>query len=158
MDSAGDIPPAMEKNFLGVILNESDRMTHIVQDLVTLSRFDSGRSELKLERFSFQTAVRDIYNAVLMDAQRHGHTLTLDLSPDIPDIVGDRDRVLQVMMNVVSNAIKYTPDGGQIAISAGRNPLRVWMAVSDSGIGMPARAHPPHIHGIYRGGQGPSPV
>ena len=76
VDSAGDIPPAMEKNFLGVILNESDRMTHIVQDLLTLSRFDSGRSELKLERFSFQTAVRDIYNAVLMDAQRHGHTLT----------------------------------------------------------------------------------
>ena len=150
VDSAGDIPPAMEKNFLGVILNESDRMTHIVQDLLTLSRFDSGRSELKLERFSFQTAVRDIYNAVLMDAQRHGHTLTLDLSPDIPDIVGDRDRVLQVMMNVVSNAIKYTPDGGQIAISAGRNPLRVWMEVGDNGIGIPASDRPRIFERFYR--------
>ena len=150
VDSAGDIPPAMEKNFLGVILNESDRMTHIVQDLLTLSRFDSGRSELKLEQFSFQTAVRDIYNAVLMDAQRHGHTLTLDLSPDIPDIVGDRDRVLQVMMNVVSNAIKYTPDGGQIAISAGRNPLRVWMEVSDNGIGIPASDRPRIFERFYR--------
>ena len=150
VDSAGDIPPAMEKNFLGVILNESDRMTHIVQDLLTLSRFDSGRSELKLERFSFQAAVRDIYNAVLMDAQRHGHTLTLELSPDIPDIVGDRDRILQVMMNVVSNAIKYTPDGGQIAISAGRNPLRVWMEVSDNGIGIPASDRPRIFERFYR--------
>ena len=150
VDSAGDIPPAMEKNFLGVILNESDRMTHIVQDLLTLSRFDSGRSELKLERFSFSAAVRDIYNAVLMDAQRHGHTLTLDIAPDIPDMVGDRDRILQVMMNVVSNAIKYTPDGGQIAISAGRNPLRVWMEVSDNGIGIPEADRPRIFERFYR--------
>lgn len=150
VDSAGDIPPAMEKNFLGVILNESDRMTHIVQDLLTLSRFDSGRSELKLERFSFSAAVRDIYNAVLMDAQRHGHTLTLDIAPDIPDIVGDRDRILQVMMNVVSNAIKYTPDGGQIAVSTGRNPLRVWMEVSDNGIGIPETDRPRIFERFYR--------
>ena len=95
VDGAGDIPLDMEKNFLGVILNESDRMTHIVQDLLTLSRFDSGRSELKLERFSFRASVRDIYNAVLMDAQRHGHHLELDLPEDLPDIVGDRDRILQ---------------------------------------------------------------
>ena len=149
-DNAGDIPPETEKNFLGVILNESDRMTHIVQDLLTLSRFDSGRSELKLERFSFSAAVRDIYNAVLMDAQRHGHTLTLEVGPDIPEMVGDRDRVLQVMMNVVSNAIKYTPDGGQIAISAGRNPLRVWMEVSDNGIGIPEADRPRIFERFYR--------
>ena len=57
-DSAGDIPPAMEKKFLGVILGESDRMTHIVQDLLTLSRFDSGRDDLKLARFSFERRCR----------------------------------------------------------------------------------------------------
>ena len=150
VDGVGDIPLEMEKNFLGVILNESDRMAHIVQDLLTLSRFDSGRSELKLERFSFSSAVRDIYNAVLMEAQRHGHTLSLDLAPDLPEIVGDRDRVLQVMMNVVSNAIKYTPDGGQIAISAGRNPLRVWMEVADNGIGIPEADRPRVFERFYR--------
>ena len=150
VDNAGELPPDTEKNFLGVILNESDRMTHIVQDLLTLSRFDSGRSELKLARFSFSAAVRDIYSAVLMDAQRHGHTLTLDIAPGVPEIVGDRDRVLQVMMNVVSNAIKYTPDGGQIAISAGRNPLRVWMEVSDNGIGIPEADRPRIFERFYR--------
>ena len=49
VDSAGDLPPAMEKKFLGVILNESDRMTHIVQDLLTLSRFDSGRHRFEAD-------------------------------------------------------------------------------------------------------------
>ena len=137
VDGAGDMPPQMEKNFLGVILGESDRMTHIVQDLLTLSRFDSGRSELKLAPFSFSAAIRDVYNAVLMEAQRHGHTLKLALEPGLPDIVGDRDRLVQVMMNVVSNAIKYTPDGGHIGVAAGVAGADVWMEVSDNGIGIP---------------------
>ncbi len=137
-DSAGELPPEMEKNFLGVILGESDRMTRIVQDLLTLSRFDSGRSPLNLTRFSFAATLRDLYNAVILEAQRHGHQLTLDLPEDLPDIVADRERVLQVMMNVVSNAIKYTPDGGRIQISAGLAGNKVWMEVDDNGIGIPA--------------------
>ena len=137
VDNAGELPPDTEKNFLGVILNESDRMTHIVQDLLTLSRFDSGRSELKLAPFAFGQAVQDVYDAILMEAQRHGHTVTLDMPDSLPEIVGDRERILQVMMNVVSNSIKYTPDGGQIRISAGQWPGKVWMEVADNGIGIP---------------------
>ena len=136
-DSAGELPPELEKNFLGVILNESDRMTHIVQDLLTLSRFDSGRNELKLAPFPFGQAVQDVYNAILMEAQRHGHTVELKLPGQLPDVMGDRERVVQVMMNVVSNSIKYTPDGGHIRISAGRRGPRVWMEVEDNGIGIP---------------------
>lgn len=145
-----DMPPEMEHNFLHVILNESDRMTHIVQDLLTLSRFDSGRGELLLGKFSFEGAIRDIYNAVVLDAQHHGHTLELRMEPDIPQIVGDRDRVLQVMMNVVSNAIKYTPDGGYITISAGQAEDRVWMEVADNGIGIPKEDRPRIFERFYR--------
>ncbi len=150
VDNAGELPAAVEKNFLGVILNESDRMTHIVQDLLTLSRFDSGRSELKLAPFSFPQAVRDVYDAVLMEAQRHGHAVTLDMPEGLPEIVGDRERILQVMMNVVSNSIKYTPDGGQIRISAGQWPGKVWMEVADNGIGIPAEDRGRIFERFYR--------
>ena len=149
-DNAGDLPPAMEKKFLGVILNESDRMTHIVQDLLTLSRFDSGRDELKLARFSFAGAVQDLYNAVYMEAQRHSHTLTLDVEEGLPEVVADRERVLQVMMNIASNAIKYTPDGGKIAITAGRRDDRVWMVVEDNGIGIPEEDRSRIFERFYR--------
>ncbi len=150
IDNAGEMPPNMEKKFLGVILNESDRMTHIVQDLLTLSRFDSERDELKLSRFPFGEAVRDIYNAVYMDAQKHNHTLTLDLEPDIPEILADRERVLQVIMNIVSNSIKYTPDGGHIDIYAGCKRDRVWMIVDDDGIGIPEEDRPRIFERFYR--------
>ena len=150
IDNAGEMPSDMEKKFLGVILNESDRMTHIVQDLFTLSRFDSERGELKLSRFPFGEAVKDIYNAVYMEAQKHSHTLTLELEPGLPEILADRERVLQVMMNIVSNSIKYTPDGGHIDIYAGRKRDRVWMIVDDDGIGIPEEDRPRIFERFYR--------
>ena len=149
-DNAGELPPDMERNFLGVILNESDRMTHIVQDLLTLSRFDSGRSELKMTNFPFGGAVQDMYNAVILEAQRHQHEVVLDVPANLPEIRADRERVLQVMMNVVSNAIKYTPDGGRIAISAGQTGNRVWMEVADNGIGIPAEDRGRVFERFYR--------
>lgn len=149
-DNAGELPPEMERSFLGVILNESDRMTHIVQDLLTLSRFDSGRSELKMTQFPFGGAVQDMYNAVILEAQRHQHEVVLDVPADLPEIWADRERVLQVMMNVVSNAIKYTPDGGRIAISAGQSGNRVWMEVADNGIGIPAEDRARVFERFYR--------
>ena len=149
-DSAGELPPATEKKFLGVILNESDRMIHIVQDLLTLSRFDSGKDELHLVRFPFDVAVQDLYNAVYMEAQRHDHKMKLRLEPDLPAVVADRERVLQVMMNIVSNSIKYTPNGGHILVSAGREGDRVWMQVDDDGIGIPPKDRPRIFERFYR--------
>ena len=149
-ENVGDLPPKTEQKFLGVILNESDRMTHIVQDLLTLSRFDSGHNELKLGKFSFTGAINDMYNAVYLEAQRHDHTIELKLEPGLPEIVADRERILQVMMNIVSNSIKYTPNGGHIAISAGRVDNRVWMEVADNGIGIPKEDRARIFERFYR--------
>ncbi len=136
-DSVGELPPETEKNFLGVILNESDRMTHIVQDLLTLSRLDAGQTEMHMAPFPFGKAVSDVYDAVVMDAQRHGHHISLEMQANLPEITADRERIIQVMMNIVSNSIKYTPDGGTIQMSAGRDGNMVWMQVDDNGIGIP---------------------
>lgn len=136
-DGVGGLPPETEQRFLGVILNESDRMAHILQDLLTLSRFDSGRGGLRPSWFPFAGAVDDTYQAILMDAQNHAHTVELSLPDGLPQVRADRERIMQVMMNIVSNAIKYTPDGGCIRISAGQTGDRVWMEVDDNGIGIP---------------------
>ena len=135
-----DLPENMQKNFLDVILNESDRMTHIVQDLLALSQFDSGHSVMDCTRFPFEEALHALYQAVRLEAERRQHQLALDIQQPLPEIIADRKRILQVMMNIVANAIKYTPDGGKILISAGitdRQQGRVWVEVADNGIGIP---------------------
>ncbi len=133
-----DLPREVANGFLDIIIGETDRMTHIVQDLLTLSRLDSGRAEFKMTRFPFADAIESVCRAVELDAQRHRHTLLRSYdSSELPMIVGDRGRLEQVMMNVIGNAIKYTPDGGEIRISAGTSCDKVWMEVSDNGIGIP---------------------
>ncbi len=136
-DSGDDLPENTRQGFFKIILSETDRMTHIVQDLLTLSRFDSGRGELNFAPFSFLEATEHVCKAVRLDAERHHHTLTLQSPRRLPQVVGDRERIVQVMMNIVSNSIKYTPDGGHIAMTVGKGENTVWLEVDDDGIGIP---------------------
>lgn len=145
-----DIPRDMENSFLDIIISETDRMTHIVQDLLTLSRLDSGRAEIKMTRFAFREAIESVCRAVELDAQRHRHTLVRRYGEHLPMIVGDRSRIEQVMMNVVGNSIKYTPDGGTIIVDAGVTGHSVWMEVSDNGIGIPAKDRERIFDRFYR--------
>ncbi|NCB74159.1 MAG: HAMP domain-containing protein [Clostridia bacterium] len=132
-----NMPKKTEQEFIGVIVKESDRMAKIVQDLLMLSRFDAGSIEFKFQRFSFEQSIRDVYNAMLLEAQKHRHNFTIEFKTPVPQIVGDRIRIEQVLINMVSNAIKYTRDGGSIALLAGRKDELVWISVRDNGIGIP---------------------
>ena len=136
-DAGSAMDPATEKRFLEVIMQESDRMTKIVQDLLTLSRFDAGSVAFDFRMFSLEKSVRDVYNAQLLEAKKHRHNFTLSFESELPEIRGDRARIEQVLINMISNAIKYTPDGGRIRITAGVKGDSVWCTVRDNGIGIP---------------------
>jgi two-component system sensor histidine kinase VicK len=132
-----DIPKEMEMDFLHVILNESDRMTKIVQDLLELSRFDAGSSKLTIELFSLERSIRDVTDPIALDAPKSGGTVRLNLDADLPRIRGDKARLEQVLLNILSNAVKYTPDGGLIVITGGREEDNVFVTIKDNGIGIP---------------------
>jgi two-component system sensor histidine kinase VicK len=149
-DANGDIPRETENGFLDIVINEADRMTHIVQDLLTLSRLDSGRTEMVMARFAFGDAIDAVLRSIALDARRHGHTLTRDYSDRLPYILGDRGRIEQVMLNILSNAVKYTPDGGHIRVTAGDMGERVWMEVADDGIGIPKKDRKRIFERFYR--------
>ena len=136
-DSAGVLDPETEKHFLSVIVSESDRMTKIVQDLLLLSRMDAGSMSFDFQEFSFETSVRDVYEAQLLEAKRRHHNFGLEFRDPMPLIRGDRARIEQVLLNMLSNAIKYTPDGGRIRLTAGVKDASVWCSVRDNGIGIP---------------------
>jgi len=132
-----DIPKETEEEFLGIIINQSDSMTKIVQDLLELSRYDSGAGVITAEEFSIDQAVRNVYAAIALEARKRNHVLNLDLEWDLPNIKGDRAKIEQVLMNIISNALKYTPDGGTIAINSGTSDGNVWVKIEDTGVGIP---------------------
>ena len=149
-DAGDDIPRDMENNFLDIIITETDRMTHIVQDLLTLSRLDSGRADMVFTRFPFGDAIESVVRSNQLNARQRGHELTYAPEDTLPLIVGDRSRLEQVMMNILGNAIKYTPDGGHIRVTAGAGTDTVWMEVCDDGIGIPEKDRDRIFDRFYR--------
>jgi len=147
---AEDIPADMQKSFLKVILSESDRMTKIVRDLLTLSRFDAGSADVHFEPFSVQDMLREVCAAITLEAAKLGHTLSLHFEGDIPKINGDSSRIEQVIVNIVSNAVKYTPRDGKIEVNCSREGDTVVIAVKDNGIGIPKEDQPRIFERFYR--------
>ena len=151
MDAAEELPPDTRNRFLDVILGEADRMTRIVKDLLTLSKLDYGRMDLTFGRFALRDMLERVHTAMQLDARKTGHTLTLDITGDLPVMLGDRERLEQVVTNILSNAIKYTPAGGQITLAATMQGGRaVMLRIEDNGIGIPADDVPRLFERFYR--------
>ncbi len=131
-----DLPEENRTAFLQVVLGESDRMIRIVKDLLMLSRLDNDKLDLRPQRFDVGGMVRHVYEAMKIDAYNRKHTLRLvEGNPGV--MTGDVERLEQVLVNVVSNSIKYTPEGGVIEIEARREGEQVIIQVKDNGIGIP---------------------
>lgn len=151
VDTGDELPPELRANFMNVIISEADRMTRIVQDLLTLSKIDYGKMEMNISRFPFLKAVQNVYDAAKLNAeQNHHHTMTLTCEGEIPDVNGDRERIEQVITNIVSNAVKYTPDGGKIDMLVGTSGKNVFVRVTDNGIGIPEKDLPRLFDRFYR--------
>ncbi len=95
--------------------------------------------------------LENVYTAMQFDAKNNGQTLTLDIQPDLPDMVGDKERLEQVVVNIISNAIKYTASGGHIRVKAGvYDAEHVRLEVADDGIGIPKEDIPRLFERFYR--------
>lgn len=129
----------MKKRFYGVIINETDRMTRIVKDLLILSRLDYAKMDWKMSWFSLQNSLENVVQAMDIDAKGHQHEMTLEIPEALPRFYGDRERIEQVFVNIISNAIKYTPDGGKIKVRAEVSKNQIVVSVADTGIGIPEK-------------------
>ncbi len=125
-----------QADFLGIVKRNTDRLTALINDLLNVSRIESGRIELKRIPLDLGQIIRNVAQSHRPSIEEKGQTLSLDLPADLPAVVGDMDRLTQVMVNLLSNACKYTPAGGSITIAATREPGQLRIQVTDTGIGL----------------------
>jgi signal transduction histidine kinase len=125
-----------QANFLKVIQNNVERMSILVSDLSDISRIETGR--LKLERVSvaIDASIEEVVRSLQPKLEEKKLTLSIDMDMNLPQIQTDPTRLNQVLTNLLSNAWKYTPEGGEIRIAAHREAGRVRIEVKDTGIGI----------------------
>jgi len=156
-----EMPENMRKRFLGIVINESDRMTRIVKDLLVLSRFDNRRMTWQASSFNAGAMINQICTALKTGAEQKNQILESFADEDKLGVIkGDKERIEQVLTNIIGNAIKYTPDGGRITVRAEdyngkkkdhKNPEPfIRIIVEDNGIGIPKADLPRLFERFYR--------
>ncbi|HEY7033209.1 MAG TPA: GAF domain-containing sensor histidine kinase [Thermomicrobiales bacterium] len=117
---------------------DAKRLTRMINSQLDLDRLQSGQIDLELERVQLNdvvTAVVDLTRTTAPD-----HRLVLDLNPELDAVIADRDRLIQIVTNLLNNAVKYSPDGGDVVLRTCCDVDRVHLAITDHGVGIPAPA------------------
>ena len=157
----GKDDPETSVRFLDIILKQSDRLNLILEDLLQLSKIESGQVQFKQEPLHIGSVVDRTIAMIKPLADKKQHHLRAQVDGDLPLINGDQERLVQVLANLLDNAIKYTPEGGEITVSARRIPALasrtadgpregVELTVTDTGIGIPEKDRPRVFERFYR--------
>lgn len=133
-----EIDPEMRKKFLNRIIVESHRMSDLVQDLLTLSKYDSAEISTRKEDFELPELVKICVDRFGLEAEKKNIKLESFVTADIPTVYADRDGIEKVIINILSNAIKYTGEDGKITVYVGFVYNSAYVKVIDNGIGIKA--------------------
>ena len=137
------------KEALAIVQDEAKRLSRIVDDLLALARADAGQHALRVEEFYLNDLVEDCFRAAQVLALRKGVSLTLDSTSDIA-FHGDEDMLRRMILNLLDNAIKYTPMGGAVSVTLSAEAATVRIVVNDTGIGIPAESAAQIFRRFYR--------
>jgi signal transduction histidine kinase len=131
----GVLPPSRE-NF-EIIREEAARLEHLVNDLRTLSLADAGELSISLQIVEPERLVNEVASLYQVETQKKNISITLDVAPHLPSLEVDPGRMMQVLTNILDNALRHTPAGGQVVLSATQAAANVEISVQDSGPGLP---------------------
>ncbi|MBA3471027.1 MAG: PAS domain-containing protein, partial [Herpetosiphonaceae bacterium] len=151
MGSLGEVNPT-QKEFLTTITTNAERMIAIINDLLDITKIETGSVELQPSRMHVAEVLSAVVSSNRLELSQREHELALNLSPNLPLLWGDPERLRQVVQNILTNAIKYTPRGGKIAVTAREialadipaaqreglplNRRYIAIAVQDTGVGI----------------------
>ena len=143
------VPEDMQKEFLGRISEEANRMAELVSDLLTLSKYDSTKVGDK-EEFDLAEVTKKAFDRLKLEAEKKHQDAECLITANIPTIYADKKGIERVILNIISNAIKYTPENGVIKVYVGFVYNDAYIKVIDNGIGIPEDEVPKVFERFYR--------
>jgi PAS domain S-box-containing protein len=135
-----ELPQARRRSFVEMIVAESERLSRIVDDILLASRLEAGRVDVAVERCRAQELAESVVESMRASAPPNV-SLRLDAPADLPSIAVDPHRLRQVLGNILDNAVKYSPEGGEIVLTLAANGDRMRFEVRDEGLGFPSDQH-----------------
>jgi len=129
--------PETAAEFVRVIHRHAERLRALIEDLLDLAAVEQGEARIDLAPVALRDVATQAEAVARPAAAGKRHTLTLDVPGDLPRVLADRDRLGQVLINLLDNAVKFTPEGGRIEVSARPSSGRVVVSVKDNGVGIP---------------------
>ncbi|MEW5867078.1 MAG: two-component system histidine kinase PnpS, partial [Bacillota bacterium] len=136
--------------FLGIISREADRLAQIISDLLELSSLESKGSEIRKSPVALRSVVDAALGVIQDKAEARNIRIDVEIEPDFPRVPGDEDLLVQVFVNLLDNAVKYTQEGGSVKVSASRDDGTTRVDVSDTGIGIAPEHLPRVFERFYR--------
>ena len=133
----GEYDKETQNKFLNVIATEARRMARLVTDLLTLSRYDNNKKINKKEKFDLGELVKKCQDKLAIEIKKKGHKVNCFVTADVPPVYADKDDIARVVLNILTNSIKYTPNGGEIKIYVGFVYNDAYIKIFDNGIGIP---------------------
>lgn len=133
----GEYDKETQNEFLGVIASEARRMARLVTDLLELSRIDSNKKKVKKEKFDLGELAKQCQSKLAIETKKKNHQVECFVTADVPPVYADKDDIERVILNILTNSIKYTAEGGTIKIYVGFVYNDAYIKIIDSGIGIP---------------------
>ena len=133
----GEYDKETQDKFLNVIATEARRMAKLVTDLLTLSRYDNNKKTTQKETFDLGDLVKKCQDKLAIEAKKKNHNVNCFVTADVPPVYADKYDIERVVLNILSNSIKYTKEGGEIKIYVGFVYNDAYIKVFDNGIGIP---------------------
>jgi signal transduction histidine kinase/ActR/RegA family two-component response regulator len=143
-----------QDEYLRDILGSGQHLLELLNDVLDLSKVEAGRMELNRSTFGVREAIEYSLSMVRERAQQRSITIDYDITDRVQELFADRLRITQVIVNLVSNAVKFTPAGGRISVTATTDGSEVAISVSDSGPGVPAEDRERIFESFQQGGRG----
>lgn len=143
-----ELKPERQQRYMTAIYQEAKRLTSLINDFLDLQRMESGRQTYEVEKVAIDQLIREVFGSYRI--QSPTHTFQLDLQTEQTTILGDRDKLRQVLVNLISNAVKYSPKGGRIRVICREEDKQLLVDIQDEGLGIPAEAIPHLFTKFYR--------